>query len=140
MTMIDRPDWQRRLQDKISYTESPESKRMRLRTLELANQAAVPAEKLMADEHWRVYQQMLQGAIEAQRRNRDVLLANLLSDRCASYEAMTTTKRLIAECDASIRAWQAAIELPLQLISNAEIAAAALEQETSRYASDADAK
>ena len=50
MTTIDRPDWQRRLQDKISYTESPESKRMRLRTLELANQAAVPAEKLMADE------------------------------------------------------------------------------------------
>lgn len=101
--------------------------------LERLRQAAVPAEKLMADEHWRLYQQMLQGAIEAQAKNRDRLLLQLMSDVCNSYEDMTRVKRLIAECEAMIRAWQTAIDLPKQLLESAERAAAALAAATERF-------
>lgn len=136
MTTIDRRDWNERIQT----VTTPEGRATRMRSLEHLRQAALPFERLMAEEHWRVYQQMLQGAIELQTQNRDRLISNLLSDSCSSFEAMTLTKRMIAECDATIRAWNAAIDLPVQIRQNGEAAAAALEQETSRYASDADAK
>jgi len=136
VTQIDRKDWNERAQTFVSK----EARQMRVRSLEHLRQAALPFERLMAEEHWRVYQQMLQGAIEEQTKNRDRLVANLLSDGCASFEAMTVTKRMIAECDATIRAWNAAIDLPMQIRHNGEAAAAALEEEVSRYGSDTDAQ
>lgn len=112
--------------------------RARLPSLELLRQAAVPAERLMAEDHWRVYQQMLQGAIERMLEHRQRLVARLLSDACNSFEDMARTKRLVAECEATIRAWTTAIDLPKQLLAGAESAARLIEEETTRYAGIAD--
>ncbi|MGE0289521.1 MAG: hypothetical protein AB7I42_26030 [Bradyrhizobium sp.] len=118
---IERKDWMARQQ-----TLATKPSHAHLAGLERMRQAAVPAEKLMADDHWRVYQQMLQGAIEAQVANRDRLLLRLMSDGCNSYEDMVLVKRLIAECEATIHAWKAAIDLPVQLLASAEQAAQSL--------------
>jgi len=126
---MDLKDWRKQQEEKRAFVRSAPN----VSGLERLRQAAVPAEKLMADEHWRLYQQMLQGAIEAQVKNRDRLLLQLMSDVCNSYEDMTRVKRLIAECEAMIRAWQTAIDLPKQLLESAERAAAALAAATERF-------
>jgi hypothetical protein len=127
---IDRKDW---IEIAKFKQQSNVGQRVQAAGLERLRQAAVPAERLMAEEHWRIYQQMLQAAVEQQTMNRDRLLAQLMSDRCNSYEDMTRVKRMIAECEAMILAWTTAIDLPKQLIESAERAAEALAKTTEAY-------
>lgn len=134
---IDRKDWVKHLAEQ----QHPRAAMMRdTHNLHLMKQAAVPAEVLMADQHWAVYQQMLQGQVEALIANRDRLVATLMSDACSSYEDMTRVKRLIAECEATIRAFAAAIALPKQLLEGAEKATAELAAITGKYEQDDEPK
>lgn len=122
---FDRRDWLAR--------QSKEPATPRASGLQQLAQAAVPAATLMADQHWAIYQQMLQAVVNRTIANRDRLLAQLMSDACNSYEDMVRTKRLIAECEATIRAWVTAIELPKQLLDSAEAAREKLDTEAARY-------
>lgn len=133
MSAIDRVDWTR-LQEIREKERRPQEARALAANLNVLRQAAVSAERLMDDEHWRVYQQMLQSSVEQMRLYRARLVDTLLADGCDSLTAMTRTKRLIAECDASIRMAEAAIALPRQIQHNGAQAAELLEKEVSRYA------
>jgi hypothetical protein len=127
---IDRKDWNVRQAQALGSA----ARNANLRALERLRQAAVPAEKLMGDDHWRIYQQMLQDAVNRQIENRDRLVLQLMSDTCNSYEDMVRVKRMIAECEATIRAWQTAIDLPKQLLNGAAEAQQALNDVTDSFA------
>lgn len=103
--------------------------------LETLRQAAVPAATLMADPSWSLYQQMLQASIERTERNRDRFIARLNSADCASAEEMFRLKQLIAECNAMVTAWTAAIALPKQLIENARMAEESISKVVEPYES-----
>lgn len=90
----------------------------------LPPQAAVQAEHLMADPHWGVYQQMLQGAAEALEASRAALVKRLW----APADAVTTAALQceIARISGAIDAFTSAITLPRQLLESHEKAAEGL--------------
>lgn len=99
----------------------------------LLAQAAVPAESLMSDPHWALYQQMLQASLERMENHRARLVETLTSSACASAEQMFRVKLLIAEADGLISAWRTAIELPKQLRDSATKAQESLNAKIERY-------
>lgn len=99
----------------------------------LLAQAAVPAETLMSDPHWAVYQQMLQASVVRMEAQRARLVETLTSSNCTSAEHMTRVKILIAECDGLISAWRTAIELPKQLLESALKAQETLNAQLDRH-------
>lgn len=88
-------------------------------------QAAVPAHAVMGDPNWRVYQQMLQGAIEQLRTVVDSDARRLYSPECAAEEERRLKNRINRHVG-MIEAFEAAIALPKQLVESAESAQAEL--------------
>lgn len=129
----DRKDWI----DRVAARRADQAQDDDRRRLELVAQAAVPAEKLMSDPNWAIYQQQLQAAIERMRAHRTRLAETLNSPGCIGHEDMLRVKILILECDAMVNAWQAAIDLPRTVMESAERAAKVLEKLTEKYDSTA---
>ena len=86
-------------------------------------QAAVEQSKLMEDQHWRVYQQMLQAALETVQATRAGLLERLGGPAPMGPEQLYALRREIAHCEGAAEAFTAAISLPRQLSESAEAAA-----------------
>lgn len=79
------------------------------------SQAEVSHEALMADPHWRVYQQLLQGAIEQTKKDHAELLQLLDEPELTDENEIRRIRNLMFMCKARITAWEVAISLPKQV-------------------------
>jgi len=93
--------------------------------LRAIEQAAVPAHAVMGDPNWRVYQQMLQGALERLRAVVEHDTRRLWSPECPATEERVLKIRINRHVG-MIEAFEAAIALPKQLLESAEAAQAEL--------------
>lgn len=118
----DRQQWRdslkRRQSDAVTVMAAPTS-------FQMPPQAAVLEEQLMADPHWRVYQQLLQGAVERMKVSRLTLLTRLAQPMDAVQTASIQCE--VARHDGSIMAMESAISLPRQLAESAAKASESLE-------------
>ena len=103
------------------------------RHLTLVAQSAVPAQLLMADQHWSIYQQQIQSAIDAMDDNIERLKTKLCSPSLVNVDEIALTKNALLEACATSQAWRVALALPKQIIDNAELASEALAKVTEKY-------
>ncbi len=101
--------------------------------LTVVAQSAVPAQLLMADPHWAIYQQQIQHAIETMDANIERLRTKLCSPSLVDPQEMALTKNALLEACATSQAWRVAVALPKQIIDNAEVAKDLLAKVTEKY-------
>jgi len=101
--------------------------------LKLVAQSAVPAQLLMADQHWAIYQQQLQAAIDAMELNIERLRNKFCSPSLVNADEIVLTKNALLEACATAQAWRVALALPRQIIETAERASEALAKVTEKY-------
>ena len=94
--------------------------------IERAQQAAVAAEALMADQHWALYQQLIAGSIEQITRQRDILTAALAAPATVNPDEIWRLKGQIAELTGMKVALDLALSLPRALVDDGNKAAADL--------------
>ena len=81
--------------------------------LDLLTQAQISSEKVTGDPDWDRYLSYLQAAVERTRMHRE-RYSDVLSDpKVTDQAAMMAAKIGLLECDAQIKAWDAAISLPV---------------------------
>lgn len=94
--------------------------------IERAQQAAVAAEALMADQHWALYQQLIAGSIDRITKLRDGLIAKLASPAVVNMDEMWGLKGQIAELTGMRAALELALSLPRALADDGAKAAETL--------------
>ena len=82
------------------------------RHLRALRQAAVAAESLTGDESWDIFLSYLQSAVNETGKQLATLQNRLMAPTTVNHEEILTLKIGIAECQARISAWSAAIKLP----------------------------
>jgi len=98
------------------------------RSMRFLEQAEVSQEALMADPHWRHYQQMVQGAIEQTKTHLETLKRSLEHPDLTEESEIQRVRNQLFICRARIEAWEVAISLPKSIIENAEQARERLKQ------------
>lgn len=83
--------------------------------IEKAHQAEVAADALMGDPHWRVYQQLLAGAMEKLRETQARLRDQISSVAMVSHDEIMRTKLLLAETTGILAGIESALNLPRQI-------------------------
>ena len=119
----DRADFDKLIADKAGKREQKHRP-----ALEWLAQAAVSAEQLMADPHWKVYQQYLAAAVGNTEQNADALRRKLASPLVVDHSEILITKIALAESEAMIRAWNVAISMPKEIMEKGEEAKSVLER------------
>lgn len=96
--------------------------------IEMLAQAEVRAAHLTGDPTWDVFLSYIQAAVETTEAQRASFEAVITDPRTVEHERMLVAKIGLAECQARIDAWEAAISLPKDIIKMGREARTLLER------------
>lgn len=124
--------------DKRDVLTATKEKRLREAALRLnlVAQAEVPANQLMGDPAWNIYQQQIAGAIEKMRGHEAMAVERLTDPYTVNHDALMELKIALAEIRGTIHAWEVALSLPRQIIDDAEKAREILDEFGDRYVAE----
>lgn len=106
--------------DEFSKREK-NNKHYQAQQFEYIKQAAVNAEYLTGNEYWDKYVSYIQAKIEEMRDILDQLMDKLADPNIVDHNHIMSLKLSVIEAATYIKAWEAVITLPKDLIENGKI-------------------
>ncbi len=121
--MPDRKDF-----DEFLDKQAKEQRKEQIPHLKMASQAAVSAEQLIGHPAWDRYLQTIKALIGDAEKHREMWSDILHNPTAVNIDAIIKAKIGYAECNARVQAWQAALDLPADIMAAGKQAKEALEK------------